>query len=100
MWGSQSPHEVDQSHDQGRGGMAAPHDSHGELYAHYLFISVALFKTKLQSPKQNTPLPKNSAFWGSAHMTAEKCHQHVHKELLGFTAKNFKKKKILYLFSC
>lgn len=33
MWGSQSPHEVDRSHDQGRGGMASTHNSDGELHA-------------------------------------------------------------------
>lgn len=30
MWGSQSPHEADQSHDQGRGGMAAPFNTYSE----------------------------------------------------------------------
>lgn len=32
MWGSQSPHEVDRSHDQGRGGMAAPHITYSEWF--------------------------------------------------------------------
>lgn len=30
MWGSQSSHEADQSHDQGRGGMAAPVNTYSE----------------------------------------------------------------------
>lgn len=38
MWGSQSPHEVDRSHDQGGGGVAATHDSDGELRANPLFV--------------------------------------------------------------
>lgn len=33
MWGSQSPHEVDRSHDQGRGDMASTHNSDSELHA-------------------------------------------------------------------
>lgn len=38
MWGSQSPHEVDQSHDQGGGGMAAPLNTYSEQF--YIGISV------------------------------------------------------------
>lgn len=34
MRGSQSPHEVDRSHDQGRGSVAPPFNSHSERTLH------------------------------------------------------------------
>lgn len=48
MRGSQSPHEADQSHDQGRGAMAERHSTSSEYFVRHQALSSVVYTICLE----------------------------------------------------